>query len=443
MLSKGAAAAAAAIAAAAMWSWTVREDAASRAAPAPPSRAIAATVGPAADVEVAANADRPGPLLLTHTLRVRPGDTLGGILKGAGVPPKEATDATQALRPLYDLRRMKTGLEIALTLSPACCTGDAGGDGRAMRLLGLSLEPDPVRSIGLVRSGDGFTATQSTRPTVRVPSRAAGEIESSLYAAAEEAQVPPTVLAEVIHAFSFDVDFQREIKPGDRFEILYVRLVGEDGAWVANGNVIAAALVLGGTRRAIYRHTTAAGRMDYFDDKGASVRKALLRTPIDGARLSSGYGDRMHPILGYTTQHRGVDFAAPSGTPIYAAGDGVVQSAGEDGAYGKAVRVRHDGKHATRYAHLSRFASGLRAGRRVRQGEVIGYVGSTGRSTGPHLHFEVLVNGSQVNPLKIKMPPSPRLAGPELVRFLEERKVADRQLADLGAAAQFARTTLP
>lgn len=171
------------------------------------------------------------------------------------------------------------------------------------------------------------------------------------------------------------------------------------------------------------------GSADYFNDQGESVRKALLRTPIDGAKLSSGFGKRLHPILGYTAMHRGVDFAAPAGTPIYAAGDGVVAAAEFNGAYGKYVRIRHSGAYATAYAHMSRFGKNAAPGKRIRQGEIIGYVGSTGRSTGPHLHYEILVSGTQTNPLKVKMPAGPKLAGKDLARFLKEKTEIERKIA--------------
>jgi murein DD-endopeptidase MepM/ murein hydrolase activator NlpD len=156
------------------------------------------------------------------------------------------------------------------------------------------------------------------------------------------------------------------------------------------------------------------------------VRKALLRTPVDGFRVSSGFGVRKHPILGYSKLHKGIDFAAPAGTPIYAGGDGVIEEAGRKGAYGNYVRIRHNGTYRTAYAHLSRFAKGMKVGRRVRQGEVIGFVGSTGRSTGPHLHYEVIVSGKQINPLSVKLPTGEKLAGAEKERFLEAKTAIDR-----------------
>jgi murein DD-endopeptidase MepM/ murein hydrolase activator NlpD len=159
------------------------------------------------------------------------------------------------------------------------------------------------------------------------------------------------------------------------------------------------------------------GAWDYFDDKGQSAKKALMRTPIDGARLSSSFGKRKHPVLGYTKMHKGTDFAAPPGTPIYAAGDGIIEMSGRNGSFGNYIRIRHNSEYSTAYAHMKSIKRGRTKGARVRQGEVIGYVGTTGRSTGPHLHYEMLVNGRQTNPMRVKMPSGIKLKGQELARF--------------------------
>ena len=182
-----------------------------------------------------------------------------------------------------------------------------------------------------------------------------------------------------------------------------------------------ATLILGGKRIELHRFTPESGRTDYFGPDGQSVRKTLMRTPIDGARISSGFGRRKHPVLGYTKMHRGTDFAASRGTPVYAAGDGVIERSSRNGAYGNYIRIRHNGTYKTAYAHLNGYAKGIRSGARVKQGQVIGYVGTTGRSTGPHLHYEVHVNGKQVNPRKIKMPSGEKLKGKDLEAFAAAR----------------------
>ncbi|TFG47962.1 MAG: M23 family metallopeptidase, partial [Gemmatimonadales bacterium] len=254
---------------------------------------------------------------------------------------------------------------------------------------------------------------------------------------------PNPVLIELIRIFSFDVDFQRDIQPGDRFEVLYDALLETDGSLAKTGEVLYAALTLSGQRLELYGFTPKSGFADFFDTKGQSVRKTLMRTPIDGARLSSGFGMRKHPILRYTRMHRGTDFAAPSGTPIYAAGDGTVEIAGRKGAYGKYVRLRHNSTYQTAYAHMSRFAKGTRSGARVRQGQVIGYVGTTGRSTGPHLHYEVLVNGKQVNPSKIKLASGEKLKGADLAAFEFRRAEIDRLREASPGATQTVKADCP
>ena len=225
----------------------------------------------------------------------------------------------------------------------------------------------------------------------------------------------------MIRIYSFDVDFQRELQPGDSFEVLYEALFENDGSLAKTDGVLYASLTLSGQRLDMYNFTPHSGHSDFFDSKGQSVRKTLMRTPIDGARLSSRFGMRKHPVLGYSRLHKGTDFAAPRGTPVYAAGDGVVESAGRNGAYGKYVRIRHNSTYKTAYAHMRRIAKGMRRGKRVRQGQVIGYVGSSGRSTGPHLHYEVLRGGRQVNPLKIKLPSGEKLKSADLESFERER----------------------
>jgi murein DD-endopeptidase MepM/ murein hydrolase activator NlpD len=233
------------------------------------------------------------------------------------------------------------------------------------------------------------------------------------------------------------VDFQRDLQPGDRIEALYEVHLARDGAVAKTGEVLAARFAVKGGELALYRFRLPDGSVDWFDARGESVRKALLKTPVDGARLSSRFGLRRHPILGYSMMHRGADFAAPTGTPVMAAGDGVVELAGVNGAYGNYVRLRHDERRRTAYAHLSRFAEGLRPGRRVRQGQTIGYVGSTGRSTGPHLHYEVLIDGEQVDPMSLQLPTGRKLEGRLLADFQRARSELDRRL---NAAASPSRT---
>ena len=222
-------------------------------------------------------------------------------------------------------------------------------------------------------------------------------------------------------------------------KVMHERFLDGGGEAIHDGKIQFASLTLSGVRHAIYLHAPKGGDGDYFNEKGESARKALLRTPIDGARLSSGFGRRRHPVLGYTKMHRGVDFAAPAGTPIYAAGNGRVVAAGRNGAYGKYVRIRHNTRYATAYAHMKRIAT--RRGRRVRQGQVIGFVGSTGRSTGTHLHYEILLGGRRTNPMSVKMPSGRKLKGAEFARFQGVRAELDRVFAALEPHPRIARTS--
>lgn len=359
-----------------------------------------------------------------QSLKVRRGDTLMSLMLSAGIARDDAHDAVTALRKVYDPKDLRAGQHVRLTLSPKD------------DLQEVSLDPTAAKRVAVRRQDDtSFRAFELHKELTRKVRHAAGRIDSSLYTAAMKQNVPLPVLEQLIHIYSWGVDFQREIQPGDRFEVDYERYVDEDGDFVRNGNVIYAKLILSGEAKPLYRFEVEPGVVDYFDANGRSAQRALLRTPIDGARISSPFGLRKDPIRGYTKMHRGVDFAAPRGTPIFAAGNGVIVRRGRNGGYGNYIQIRHSGRYATAYGHMSRFASSLHIGSHVHQGEIIGYVGSTGRSTGPHLHYEILKSGDQVNPLKVKMPSGHKLAGTELARFEADRKKVDRMTASLSKGA--------
>ncbi len=224
------------------------------------------------------------------------------------------------------------------------------------------------------------------------------------------------IINEVIRIYSFDVDFQRDIYEGDKFEILFKRNKNENGQIVKISDPEYLMLSSRGTKLIYYLYSNEEFS-EYFDENGKGMTKSLMKTPINGARLSSSYGMRKHPILGYNKMHKGVDFAAPTGTPIFAAGNGVIEFAGRNGGYGKYIRIRHDSTYKTAYAHLSSYKKGIYSGARVKQGDIIGYVGSTGRSTGPHLHYEIIVNGKQINPATLKLPSGRKLNEEQLKDF--------------------------
>ena len=384
------------------------------------------------------------PAIYTQRLQVGAGDTLAALLVNAGVDRTEAHYAIEALSDYYNPRRIRRGQGLTLSFESAPLSIDVGDKTGQDTFLGFAIEPDYKTEVRVARTAEGtFRAEQREKKLNRQPVRAEGRIDTSLYLAGRDAGVPAVIIARMIRLMSWDVDFQRDIRDGDRFEVMYERAYDKGGKPVFNGAVKYAALTLSGKKVTVYRYEMADGTVEYFDAEGKASRKALMRTPIDGARLSSGFGARKHPILGYTRMHKGVDFAASSGTPIYAAGNGTVAYAGRKGGYGNYVRIRHNGTYETAYAHMKGFAKGVRSGARVEQGQIIGYVGTTGNSTGPHLHYEVLMSGGQVNPLKIKMPSGRSLSGKELARFEVFRKEQDRIFAGLDqpASPEIAQTT--
>lgn len=364
-------------------------------------------------------------------VRVRRGATLMNILIKAGVPRLEANAAINALRPVYDPRALQAGQTIQLRFEVA--------EGAKDRFLGLNFESDVDHSVAVDLSNDGsYKAARVARSLSAELVRASGSINSSLFEAGVQAGVPIPVMIQFIQLYSFDVDFQRDIWAGDKFEVMFDSFSDAQGRPARQGDILYASLSVRGQVLRLYRFTPADGRTDYFNEEGESARKMLMRTPVDGARLSSRYGMRRHPVLRYTKMHRGIDFAAPTGTPVYAAGDGTVTRAGRNGAYGRYIRIRHNSTYGTAYAHLRGFARGIRAGGRVRQGQVIGYVGSSGRSSGPHLHYEILRSGRRINPLKLRMASGERLKGEDLESYLATRGDMRTRFAslarDLGVA---------
>jgi murein DD-endopeptidase MepM/ murein hydrolase activator NlpD len=351
---------------------------------------------------------------------IKRGDTLARALTTAGADNLTAHNAALALGKLTDLRRLKPGQELTLRFD------------RATDLLTeVRLKESVERTVYARAAGEGLFEGDEERVVFEKSLvRARGVIDDSLFLAAGRAGLEHEVTAELIRMFSFDVDFQRGIHPGDGFELTYERFLSDDGAVAKTGRILKATLIRQGKPLTYYRfHPEGETHPDYFNARGQSARKTLMQTPIDGARISSGYGKRRHPILGYTKMHKGVDFAARSGTPIMAAGDGVVEAIGWNGGYGRYIRLRHNGTYKTAYAHMKSFRRGLKKGASVKQGQIIGYVGTSGRSTGPHLHYEVLKNGRQVNPRSIKLPTGIKLAGARLKAFESHRSALDAQIA--------------
>jgi murein DD-endopeptidase MepM/ murein hydrolase activator NlpD len=404
--------------------------------------AILASMGAPAPQSPTASlsAPLPAPAPLTLDVSVARGDTLMQLLVRNNVSRQEAHAVVSALTPVYDLKRMRIGQTFSLVMSSTSTplpgsveterAGDIADKSTTPGLLRLSFRPSVDQDIIVKRDTPAnFKAEVIERPLEKRDAHAQGRITTSLYDSAIAADLPIDVLMRLIQVFSFDVDFQREIQPGDGFAVLYDEFRDELGEPVRAGGIHWASMTLSGQTLEYAQFKSKSGFNDYYNRKGQSVKKTLMRTPINGARLSSRFGKRRHPVLGYTKVHRGVDFAAPKGVPIMAAGDGVIESLGRNGSFGKYIRIRHNSTYKTAYAHMSGYGRGLKKGSRVRQGNIIGYVGSTGRSTGPHLHYEVLKNGRQTNPMSVRLPAGDKLKGKALKTFLAGWPRIDKRVA--------------
>lgn len=367
------------------------------------------------------------PVTYPHTqeLVVESGDTFVTLLGKAGVGAGEAHNLLAAMGKKFNPRGL--GINDVVTV-----TVDKPAGAESPSITKLSMATSATSTLEVNRDAKGnFAVKQIDIPTEKKMARAGGKITSSLYETIVGSGMPSSMVGEIIKAYSYDVDFQREIRAGDSVDVVFERVQTEDGKPVGFGKVIYASLDLGDRELEIYRYTDKSGFTDYFNAKGESVRKALLRTPINGARISSTFGMRRHPILGYSKMHKGIDFAAVTGTPVYAAGDGVVAFVGRKGGYGNYVQIKHNGQYASAYAHLSRFATGVAPGKKVKQGQIIAYVGTTGASTGPHLHYEIHSNGVQVNPANIKFKTGTVLAGAELKSFKRNVETLHAELGKL------------
>ena len=367
---------------------------------------------PAAGIEMPVTPVEADPESLAKTIKIKSGDTLANVLEDQGVDRIEVAYAVGEIADVFDLRKLRAGQEISLDLEEGENTNN---------IKSLKFQPSIEELVRLESKGENeFEAKLEEIPLEKIFVKANGEIQSSFYESLVNAGVTDNVTLQLIAAMSFVVDFQREIQPGDKFEILYQAYKNEKGEFLKGRRPVYAKMTLAKSDDVEIFVVEEGENLGYYHKDGASVKKGLLRTPVNGARLSSGYGMRKHPILGYNKMHKGVDFAAPTGTPIYAAGDGIVTAKGRKGAYGHYVRVKHNGTYSTAYAHISKYAKGLKKGKKVKQGQVIAYVGSTGRSTGPHLHYEVLKHGKQINPRSAKLPIVKKLKGEELAKFKAE-----------------------
>jgi murein DD-endopeptidase MepM/ murein hydrolase activator NlpD len=368
-------------------------------------------------------------------------ESIVDALVDRGVNAEVAQSLANAVEPVFKTKQLKAGTEIELTL-------DRQQDfyGRTVTFpVSLAFKPNATQEVTVEADEDGEfvarlegKAAEVAKPKVAVINhfKTRSKVGSSLYATAKDNKVPDYITSEMTRIFGYDVDFQNQVKASDSFEVFYGNPL--TGSSTKRKVLHYAKLILNGQPRTLYRFTAADGRTGYFDENGRSAEKAILKTPVSGARLTSGFGMRRHPLLRYSKMHTGVDFGAPTGTPIRAASAGTVELAGRHGAYGIAVKLQHNGKFETLYAHMSRLAKGMRAGTRVNQGQIIGYVGSTGRSTGPHLHYEVRVNDRPVNPARIKSTGGRQLAGKDMANFKQMKNRVAEMMKSAPSATQVA-----
>jgi len=362
---------------------------------------------------------------------VKKGDSVVSILRDLGTTGADLNAISRVLGPRSFDGGIKEGQKLRVLLAQA--------DGQRLQPIRVIIAGDSGIDAVIALADTGkYVAVDVKNVDTEVADNSADDDENdtsgvrlyqSIYETALRNRIPRPIIEDLIRIYSYDVDFQRKVQPGDSFEVLYA---GEEEAPAADSrnDVLFATLTVGGETKKFYRFQSPDdGLVDYYDETGKSAKKFLVRKPVLAGIMRSGFGLRRHPILGYTKMHTGVDWAAPSGTPIYASGNGVIEKAGWESGYGKYIRVRHNNGYETAYGHMTAFARGMDEGTRVRQGQVIGFVGSTGLSTGSHLHYEILVNGRFVDPMRIKLPRGRVLEGALLANFDKERERLDGIMA--------------
>ena len=375
---------------------------------------------------------------------VKKGDSIASILRDQGATPDEARAVALTLGPRGRDGGLKEGQKVRILMAPS-------GLGPAARLqpYRVIVANDTTVEAVAALSDVGKYVAVDVQSMNTVAEAATGKddddddddgsgvrLYQSIYETALRNKVPAAVIEDMVRIYSYDVDFQRKVQPGDSFDVFFA---GEDEGTSSNEKteVLFASLTVGGETKKYYRFVTPDDSVvDFYDETGKSAKKFLVRKPVNNAIMRSGFGGRRHPILGYTKMHTGVDWATPYGTPIFASGNGVVEKVGWEGGYGKYVRLKHNNGYETAYGHMSAFAKGMEPGKRVRQGQVIGFVGSTGMSTGAHVHYEILVNGRFVDPMRVKLPRGRSLEGMVMTSFEKERDRLDTQMNNRGSAAR-------
>jgi murein DD-endopeptidase MepM/ murein hydrolase activator NlpD len=348
---------------------------------------------------------------------VNEGDTLSKILAPYKVSAQDILKITEITKPRLDITSLRIGQALQVKYRET--------EHAEKFMVSLQADIDNRYKIKIYKDNDNYKINDIIINYKRDIIKVDGQIQDNIMGAALKAGVPLKNLLEIINTYSYQIDFQRELREGDKFTVLFEKFISEDSKTAYFGKTLFSSLNLRGSKYNMYRFKLTDGTEDFFDENYSSVKRSLIKTPVMAARITSKFGTRKHPISGFTKMHQGVDFAAPAGTPIYAAGNGIVAEIGRKGAYGKYIKIRHGNDLHTAYGHARSFAKGLIKGAKVKQGQIIAYVGATGRTTGPHLHYEVMVKGKKINPLRLKLTPIIKLSGENKDNFIKYKETID------------------
>ena len=360
---------------------------------------------------------------LVQKYYLQEGETFTGALKQADLQDDEINDVVNIISKKIDLRKLNVGTLIETYTKSV-------NDKKIINE--IIIYPDIEKKIYVKKVNNKFVAGEDKKKLFSKLKLYEVEIHNSIYESLKKIDTPDEIIMEFVQLYSFDIDFQRDIRKGNKIKIFFEIYTDSQNNYIKSGNINFSEIILNDESYELYRFQSEGDEfVEYFNSDGKSATKALMKTPINGARLSSGFGMRKHPILGYNKKHQGVDFAAPTGTPIMAAGTGHIEFVGNNGGAGKYIRIKHLNGYKTSYSHLSKYASGIQKNVKVRQGQVIGYVGNTGLSTGPHLHYEVIFNGKRINPMKMKLPSGKQLKDKNLEIFLAEKERINAEVSEL------------
>ncbi len=362
---------------------------------------------------------------LVQKYYLQEGETFTGALKQADLEDDEINDVVNIISKKIDLRKLKVGTLIE-TYTKSINDKNIINE--------IIIYPDIEKKIYVKKVNNKFVAGEDKKKLFSKLKLYEVEIHNSIYESLKKIDTPDEIIMEFVQLYSFDIDFQRDIRKGNKIKIFFEIYTDSQNNYIKSGNINFSEIILDDESYELYRFQSEGDEfVEYFNSDGKSATKALMKTPINGARLSSGFGMRKHQILGYNKKHQGVDFAAPTGTPIMAAGTGHIEFVGNNGGAGKYIRIKHLNGYKTSYSHLSKYASGIQKNVKVRQGQVIGYVGNTGLSTGPHLHYEVIFNGKRINPMKMKLPSGKQLKDKNLEIFLAEKERINAEVSELNS----------